>query len=137
MTRKLLLVALVTSVVALTPMEAARGGPMMTELGSLGGSFGIARAINDDGQVVGISTNASGEQLAFLWDDGEMVDLGLPGTASDARAINRAGQVAGIYTPAGANRAFLWTEGTWIDLGTLGGDLSIAYGLNDKGRVVG
>jgi probable HAF family extracellular repeat protein len=33
--------------------------------------------------------------------------------------------------------AFLWREGRMEDLGTLGGDQSVATGINDVGEVVG
>ena len=65
---------------------------------------------------------------------------------SKALSLNNQGQVAG-YAQTGAHdarrelvaRAALWTGGggTPTDLGTLGGDYSAAYGLNDRGQVVG
>ena len=32
---------------------------------------------------------------------------------------------------------FVWKKGVMTDLGTLGGDLSVAYGINPHGEVVG
>ena len=60
-------------------------------------------------------------------------------------AINQAGQVAGFSdlpgdAPDAPNfHAFLWTRAAGIkDLGTLPGDsLSLAFGINDRGQVVG
>ena len=64
-----------------------------------------------------------------------IVDLGgLANTKfADVTHINDSGQVVGIS----ANHAFLWENGVMIDLGTLGGDFSLANGINDLGQVVG
>jgi probable HAF family extracellular repeat protein len=52
-----------------------------------------------------------------------------------AIAVNDAGQIAGSV---GQARAVLYTPGSGVqDLGTLGGPISIAYGLNELGQVVG
>ena len=48
----------------------------VTDLGTLGGDFSTAFAINDSGQVVGTARNASGEERAFLYDSGIMTGLG-------------------------------------------------------------
>src|SRR5215213_8221903 len=52
----------------------------VTDLGTLpGGNYSDADGINSRGQVVGFSTTAE-LQRAFLWDHGQMIDLGtLPG----------------------------------------------------------
>ncbi len=50
---------------------------MLRDLGTLGGSFGIAEGINDSGEVVGWATNENDQaSLAFLWKDGVMTNLG-------------------------------------------------------------
>ena len=124
-------------------------GGAVQDLGTLGGPSSWAYAINELGQVAGVSLTADGEQHAFLWNAGAgMLDLGtLPGAISSiARGINDLGQVVGesIFPwddPAAAKRhAFLWTPGSGMqDLGTLGGQLtsSIAYDVNNAGQVVG
>jgi probable HAF family extracellular repeat protein len=66
----------------------------------------------------------------------QIIDLG-PGKAY---SINRAGQVVG-YNQIGESpsdfHAFVYTSNCVNDLGTLGGLGSIAYGINNSGRIVG
>jgi|GEM_PF-7023452 len=50
----------------------------ITELGSLGGGYTEAKAVNDLGQVVGFSFDAYGRRRAFFWDSTiGMVDLNM------------------------------------------------------------
>ncbi len=85
---------------------------------------------------------------AVLWQNGTWMTLGsLGGPNADSRAldINNSGQVVGwADTSAEAGpgnyptaHAFLWQKGTMTDLGTLGGPNSVAYSINDLGKVVG
>jgi probable HAF family extracellular repeat protein len=50
--------------------------------------------------------------------------------------LNTPGQVAGANGSGGVYRALVY-NGSWTDLGSLGGNESIACGINDTGRVVG
>ena len=72
----------------------------MIDLGTLGGRFSGAMAINSHGQVIGYSETASLSTHAFLWEDGVMYDLGVPpgATSSFARALNDRGEVTGNST---------------------------------------
>src|SRR3989442_15981841 len=66
------------------------------DLGTLGGTISIARAINDRDDVVGESRTAGELPHAFLYTAGVMHDLGtLGGDQSAAWDINDAGQVSG------------------------------------------
>ncbi|MEV4702852.1 hypothetical protein [Actinoplanes sp. NPDC049316] len=97
---------------------------------------GEATDVNNRGQVVGYSTvgrkSPPVDRRAFLWQDGRMTALDLPGTDARADAVNDRGQIAGTYTVQGVNHAFLWWHGVVTDLGR--GD---AAGIDEWGRVVG
>jgi probable HAF family extracellular repeat protein len=125
-------------------------GAGVQDLGTLGGTRSEAYALNEQGQVVGYSTTATGIRHAFLWTPGVgMRDLGVlaGGLGSVARGINDRGEVVGQSTlPIPAiprnpeTHAFLWTPtGGMQDLGALGGGLtsSVAYDINNAGQVVG
>ncbi|WP_082548133.1 DUF3466 family protein [Massilia sp. Root335] len=112
-------------------------------IGTLYGGDSVAYGINAAGQVVGDSTDTSGNSRAFLYSGGTLTDLGtLGGTDARARAINDAGMIVGGSQPGpgfpndGAH-AFLYHDGTMQDLGTLGGGFSWAEAINDAGQVAG
>jgi len=140
------------------------------DLGTLDGGYeSEARAVNSKGQVVGLSLNTISDPnsmigsfygigfqqtRAFLWQNGEMQDLGTLGTGANAIAllINEHGQVAGdSYTSTDpspfcfyndnvfpiATGAFLWDKGKMTDLGGLGGTCTLASALNNQGQVAG
>ena len=114
---------------------------VLRDLGSLGGGRTYPAALNDSGQVVGTSTTKSGAGHAFLWENGKMLDLGVPrGQAqSAAAAINERGQIVGTAGASGASErstfggVWLWEHGKMRVLG-----LSDAHviGISDAGQIV-
>ena len=115
----------------------------MTDLGTLGGTFGFANWINDLGEVVGQS-NLAGDQTAqpFLWKNGHMYELPtIGGGYGFANWISPGGDVTGGYLalPDQQNfHAYLWHDGTMTDLSPVGGaPWAFGGGVNDYGQVVG
>jgi probable HAF family extracellular repeat protein len=124
----------------------------MQELPPLAGdSTSAATAINDYGQVVGISGDCGiavgsvSAKHAVLWENGVPIDLGnIGGNAwNTPTAINNLGTIVGFANTApGAARsyeAFIWTKaGGMKSLGKFSDALrSAAFGINEKGQVVG
>ena len=100
------------------------------DLGTLGGDYAQAQAINDAGQIVGRATDADGNTHAFLYQGG-MAAIGP--AESYAYGINDLGHVVGLS----GNSAFLY-DGGLRSLGNLpGGSGSAAYGINNLDQVVG
>src|SRR5437773_2484653 len=97
-----LVVSLAVLFAALAGMVRAQTPPV--DLGTLGGTFSSAVAVNASGQVVGTSTIAGdAASHAFSWTAASgMIDLGtLGGNNSEARGVNASGQVVGTSTIAG------------------------------------
>jgi probable HAF family extracellular repeat protein len=129
-----------------------RGGPHAvvynngtpTDLGTFGGLWSIARAINETGQVAGDATNSSGYVHAFLATNNVKRDLGnllnIANVDSYGYGVNDAAQVVGgsqYRADFLVFHAFLYVDGRMLDLGTFGGTESFAYDINNAGQVVG
>ncbi len=132
----------------------------MIDIGTLGGAYAQAYAINDAGYITGASqTQGMGPMVtthAFIYRApvapyrryNRMADLGvLGGLSSYGMAINDYNHVVG-YSTVKANdervHAFLHDGTRMIDLGSLGGDgnrwgsdMSVALGVNNLDQVVG
>jgi probable HAF family extracellular repeat protein len=130
----------------------------MVDIGTLGGAYAQAYAINDNGYITGASqTQGMGPILtthAFIYrqlaptspGNRQMQDLGvLGGLFSSGMAINSYNHVAGYSTLSTKDdrvHAFLHDGKSMIDLGSLGGnaldsDYSVALGVNSRDQVVG
>jgi probable HAF family extracellular repeat protein len=114
---------------------------VMQDLGTLGGTDGLAFGINERGQTFGFSyTNSDATLDPFFWQNGTMTDIGsLGGTFGAPNWLNSRGQVVGNSNLPGdaTHHGFLWDRGTLTDVGTLGGDNSEADWISDSGLVVG
>jgi probable HAF family extracellular repeat protein len=122
----------------------------LEDIGTLGGDTAEAHAVNNAGQIAGLSEISRGANHACLWDAGGIIDLGtLGGENSVAEGINNLGQVVGAsetdVADPGHEHAFLWLlsaadgrVGDMHDLGVLPGtENSKAWNIDDQGNVVG
>jgi len=128
----------------------------MIDIGTLGGAYAQANAINDAGVITGASETQDMGPIkkthAFIYrqlpaSTQRMQDLGVLGTGlfSSGTAINSYNHVAGystLSTKDGRVHAFLHDGKGMIDLGSLGpyaldSDNSVALGVNSRDQVVG
>jgi probable HAF family extracellular repeat protein len=113
----------------------------MRNLGTLGGTIGMANWLTNRGEVVGFS-DLAGDQTGhpFLWANGHMRDLGtLGGDCGFANWVNDRGDVVGgAQAPDQNFHGFLWRNGKMHDLPPVGGaPWAFANSVNDHGQVVG
>lgn len=126
----------------------------MQDLGTLGGIYSSARAINDSGLIVGMASTALDPDgighfipHAFLYINGMMIDLGAfddTYIGSGALDVNNQGQVVGwTSVNDGFDRhAFLYQDGAMQDLNQLidplsGWVVTDAAGINDVEQIAG
>ena len=142
-----LVVSVLLPLAGVRPTAGAQGalpaGYTVVDLGVLAGdTAGYGTAVNAAGVVVGTSMNAStGVARAVIYRDGALADLPVPGAAVGASAadLNADGIVVGSASGEdGGPRPVRWAaDGAPAELATLGGDLGVADGINDRGQVVG
>jgi probable HAF family extracellular repeat protein len=122
----------------------------MIDLGNLGTGTTHPFGINDSEQIVGWSLTGGSQRIhAFLWENGQMRDLGTsPGGYASAFGINELGQIVGSGNiipgddPRGPHHAFLWEDNQMIDLNRLllpnsSWLLENARDINYRGQIVG
>jgi probable HAF family extracellular repeat protein len=137
------LVVLSNSFTQSSRAQSAQGYTLI-DLGSLGGGDTQAFDLNDSTQVIGYSRTSALQSRAFLWDAGQMANLGVV-NADDFRSaavdLNTLGDAVGTSTlKNGFARAALFRNGSAIALtpelppyeGT-----SFASAINDHGHIVG
>lgn len=124
----------------------------MQDLGTLGGLYSSAHAINDSGLIVGMASTTLdpgniGHTIphAFLYVGGMMIDLGAfeddyPGSA--ATDVNNLGQVVGWGSVGDGRHAFLYQGGALQDLNQLidplsGWTVTDAAAINDLAQIAG
>src|SRR5246127_1016240 len=129
-----------------------RDGHMMA-LPTLGGNNGQASAINNRGQIVGISETTVQDSvcspskqpgttiLPVMWEKGEVRALPtLPGEPDGfVQGLNNQGQAVGATgtCTSFAIHAVLWENDQAFQLADLGHTGSDAYAINDHGQAVG
>ena len=120
----------------------ARGNIQARRLGALlAGDYSSASAINDAGEITGLS-NTGTSVVPFIWKPkGGWQQLPLlPGdNGGQGLGINKSGDVVGYSSGPNGTRAFRWTRlGGICKLGSLpGGNYSRACAVNDSAQVVG
>src|SRR6476620_2839431 len=122
----------------------AAGSYGITDLGTLGGERTSALGVNNRGDVVGYSLTVNGQNRAFLYSGGSLIELGtLGGDESFAYRISDNGIVVGRAQDAdGRFHAFVTTtSGGAIELQMLDaqadGDYGVATVVKRLGEVVG
>jgi probable HAF family extracellular repeat protein len=119
---------------------------VIEDLGTLGGNYGIALAINDGGVIVGYSTtdfSGTGSH-AFVYEDGRMSDAGaLPGLPfSQLGAINGRGVAVGnAFNNGGTQRGIIHAQGRMLDVNALTDGtpytINSLGGIDEAGDLVG
>ncbi|SDP70128.1 hypothetical protein [Desulforhopalus singaporensis] len=110
------------------------------DIGTLGGNYSLAIAINNFGQIIGTSKTDSGERHGFFWEPTNgMVDLG---NNIWVNGINDLSQVTGYRQLPVGKSAIKWTQEFGImELGSLEGSEYCEPGergpINNLGQVVG
>jgi probable HAF family extracellular repeat protein len=140
---------------AATAAVASAPHYVVTDLGTLGGSFSLAYGINNRGQIAGFATlPGDAVEHSFVRRLGRMIDLGTLGgpDSQSFTGLNNFGVVPGVAElntpdPDGEDfcgigthltcLGFLWKKGLMLPLGTFGGPNSGAAMVNDFGVVAG
>jgi probable HAF family extracellular repeat protein len=105
----------------------------ITDLGLLPSSHSAyALSINNKGQVVGYMKLDATYYRAFMWENGQIRDLGIEN--SQAVAINNLGHIIGTGT---SGTSFLWKNGVVTNLSASLGAIITVTDVNDAGHIAG
>ena len=105
------------------------------DIGTFGGAYSRAHALNNRGEVVGEAQTVDGSYHAFVWSRTHGM-RSLPGGRSAAYGINDRGEIVGVRDA----QAVIWRRGGQVEeLGLLGeyGNGSVATDINELSQVVG
>lgn len=121
-------------VAPLRPHPAYWNGGAVVDLVAGSPGWGVANAINDQGEVAFTHEGAVG-----IWKDGVATYLGITG---EPAGINKSGAMVGYFYPSGQiawgpQRAFVYRDGAVHQLPTLSNNPAAAGGINDRGVIVG
>jgi hypothetical protein len=107
----------------------------------IGGSFSltslpfIANALNNSGEIVGISGPGGETTSAAVYIQGSITYFRAPGsTDTQALSVNNGGQITGWYTATGGPFSYIYTSGQFTTIAVPG---ALAQAINDSGEVAG
>jgi len=115
----------------------------VTELPTLGGIWGGASGINDQGWVVGVTQDARQQFQGYIYKNGATTQLqNLTPSRLDATsvpsAINDAGVIVGMSSTLQSTAPVYWTPtGDVVALNLQGATGGTPYAINDLGQIVG
>ena len=96
--------------------------------------------INDRGQVVGQYEDAKSRFHGYVLEQGRFRTIDVPGQppgTTAATGINNRGQIIGITGPVQASVGFVLERGRFTNFSVPGAQVTLAYGINDQGQIVG
>ena len=100
----------------------------------------MAMDINNQGIIVGSSSNSNNKLRAFFYQDNKMINLGiLAGSQSCAMAINEKGQITGQSSYSAEHldmHTFIYAQEKMTDIDPTGNE-SYAFDINIKGEITG
>jgi len=131
-----------TLIAAATAADAPRLTFRFTTVNVPGATQTIPGGVNNSGVMVGQYFDNSGAAHGYILNGKKLTTLDDPnGTSSDAISVNPNGSiaVAGSYiNSTGKQEGFLYKRGKFTDVpGPTGALVSSAFGINDKGEIVG